>query len=142
MHKDGGDDVGILDASDHPELAAAFGAGLDIDGEDPLQALHPGHGGEGCFGFLRTGFAFWHDGLTMPAIRGEHPMEAREVESWARDQGGETGDEVERFENDVGGSVAERLLERIDDLPSLVGREALIGDRRAVILPMLCAGRT
>ena len=93
MLEDGGDDVGILDASDHPELAAAFGAGLDIDGEDPLQALHPGHGGEGCFGFLRTGFAFWHDGLTMPAIRGEHPMEAREVESWARDQGGETGDD-------------------------------------------------
>ena len=26
MHKDGGDDFGILDASDYPELAAAFGA--------------------------------------------------------------------------------------------------------------------
>jgi len=68
---------------------------------------------------------------TTLAIRGEHPMEAREVESWARDQGGETGNEVERFENDVGGSVAERLLELVDDLPSFVGREALIGDGRA-----------
>ena len=67
----------------------------------------------------------------MLAIRGEHPMEAREVESWARDQSGETGNEVERFENDVGRAVAERLLELVDDLPSLVGREALIGDRRA-----------
>ena len=52
MHKDGGDDVGILDASDHPELAAAFGAGLDIDGEDRLQALHPGHGSELFMAFL------------------------------------------------------------------------------------------
>ena len=39
--------------------------------------------------------------------------------------------QLERFENDVGGSVAERLLELIDDLPSLVGREAPIGDGRA-----------
>jgi len=67
----------------------------------------------------------------MLAIRGEHPMEARGVQSWARDQGGETGNEVERFENHVGRAVAERLLERIDDPPSLVGREALIGDGRA-----------
>lgn len=28
--------------------------------------------------------AFWHDGLTMLAIRGEHPVEAGEVESWAK----------------------------------------------------------
>ena len=39
--------------------------------------------------------------------------------------------QLERFENDVGRAVAERLLELIDDLPSLVGREALIGDGRA-----------
>jgi len=58
-------------------------------------------------------------------------MEAREAESWARDRGGETGDEVERFENDAGRAVAERLLELMDDPPSLAGRDALAGDRRA-----------
>ena len=31
----------VLDASDHSELAATFGTGLDVDGEDPLEALHP-----------------------------------------------------------------------------------------------------
>ena len=39
--------------------------------------------------------------------------------------------QLERFENDVGRAVAKRLLELVDDLPSLVGREALIGDRRS-----------
>ncbi len=38
---------------------------------------------------------------------------------------------VERIENDVGRTVAERLLELVDDLPSLANREALIGDRRS-----------
>ena len=66
MLNDGGDDAGILDASHHPEFATALGAGLDVDSEDPLQALHPSHGSE-------------------------------------------------RFENDVGRAVAERLLERVDE---------------------------
>lgn len=39
--------------------------------------------------------------------------------------------QLERFENDAGRAVAVRPLELVDDLPSLVGREALIGDRRA-----------
>ena len=46
----------------------------------------------------------------------------------------------------MGGSVAERLLELVDDLPSLVGREALVGDRRAgdvateffELVPLVC----
>jgi DNA replication protein DnaC len=31
----------ILDASDDADFAAAFGTGLDVDGEHPLEALHP-----------------------------------------------------------------------------------------------------
>ena len=38
------------------------------------------------------------------------------------------GDEVEWLEDDVGGAVAKRLLEPIDDLSPIVGREPLVGD--------------
>ena len=71
-------------------------------------------------GFLLPGFAFWHDGPTMLAIRGEHPVEAREAGSWARDRSGETGHEVERIENDVGRAVVERLLNPPAEGPEVV----------------------
>ena len=45
--EDRGDDIGIFDAGDDAQFAAALGAGLDVDGEDAFQALHPGHGGKG-----------------------------------------------------------------------------------------------
>ncbi len=128
MLEDGGDNVGILDASDHAQLAAAIRAGLDIDREYPFQSLHPGHGSEGYVRFLLTGFAFWHDRLTMLAIRGEHAVEAGEVQSRARNQGGQAGDEVEWLEDDMGGAVAEWLLELVDDLSPLAGREPFVGD--------------
>jgi hypothetical protein len=37
------DDCGFLDAGDHPQLPAALPAGLNVDGEYPLEALCPGH---------------------------------------------------------------------------------------------------
>ncbi len=37
------DDCGFLDAGDHPQLPAALAAGLNVDGEYPLEALCPGH---------------------------------------------------------------------------------------------------
>jgi hypothetical protein len=40
----------ILNARDDPEFAAAFGASLDVDGEDPFETLHPAHGGGECPG--------------------------------------------------------------------------------------------
>jgi hypothetical protein len=33
------DDCGLLDAGDHPQLPAALSAGLNVDGEYPLEAL-------------------------------------------------------------------------------------------------------
>ena len=45
--EDRGDDIGIFDAGDDAQFAAALGAGLDVDGEDAFQALHPSNGGKG-----------------------------------------------------------------------------------------------
>ena len=105
-----------------------LGAGLDVDGEDAFQALYPGHGGKGLIRLFVARFAFWHDRLTMLAIRCEHAVEPGEVQSRTRDQRRQAGDEVEWVEDDVGGAVAKRLLEPIDDLSPIVGREPLVGD--------------
>ena len=35
------DDCGLLNAGDHPQLPAALSAGLNVDGEYPLEALCP-----------------------------------------------------------------------------------------------------
>ena len=109
--EDRGDDIGIFDA-----------------GDDAFQAPHPGHGGKGLIRLFVARFAFWHDGLAMLAIRREHAVEPGEVQSRTRDQRRQAGDEVERVEDDVGGAVAKRLLEPIDDLSPIIGREPLVGD--------------
>ena len=70
--EDRGDDIGIFDAGDDAQFAAALGACLDVDGEDAFQAPHPGHGGKGLIRLFVARFAFWHDGLTMLAIRREY----------------------------------------------------------------------
>ena len=109
-------------------LPPHLGAGLDVDGEDAFQAPHPGHGGKGLIRLFVARFAFWHDGLTMFAIRREHAVEPGEFQSRTRDQRRRAGDEVEWVEDDVGGAVAKRLLEPIDDLSPIIGREPLVGD--------------
>ena len=126
--EDRGDDIGIFDAGDDAQFAAALGAGLDVDGEDAFQALRPGHGGKGLIRLFVARFAFCHDGLTMLANRREHAVEPGEVQSRMRDQRRRAGDEVEWVEDDAGGAVAKRLLEPIDDLSPIVGREPLVGD--------------
>ena len=60
--EDRGDDIGIFDAGDDAQFAAALGACLDVDGEDAFQALHPGHGGKGLIRLFVARFAFWRDG--------------------------------------------------------------------------------
>ena len=58
--EDRGDDIGIFDAGDDAQRATALGAGLDVDGEDAFQALHPSHGGKGLIRLFMARFAFWH----------------------------------------------------------------------------------
>ena len=45
MVEDFADDVGVLDASDDLDGAAAGLTGFDIDVEHPLETLGPSHGG-------------------------------------------------------------------------------------------------
>ena len=78
-------------------------------------------------------------------------MEPGEVESWARNQGRQAGNEIEGIQHDVRCAVAKGLLERVKDLSALMGREALVGNGGAgdvatefferVALPGLAAGR-
>ena len=93
--EDRGDDIGIFDAGDDAQFAAALGAGLDVEGEGAFQAPHPGHGGKGLIGLFAARFAFWRDGPAMLAIRREHVVEPGEVRSRTRDQRRQAGDEVE-----------------------------------------------
>ena len=65
------------------------------------------------------------DFLDQPVLLGD----LRAIGGWrcARHERGQAGDEVQGVEHDVGGAVAKRLLEFINHLPALVGRQALIG---------------
>ncbi len=128
MLKDCGNDIWIFDAGDDVQRATALGAGLDVDGEDAFQALHPSQGGKGLVRRFVARFAFWHDGLTMLAIRREHAVEPGEVQSRTRNQSRQAGDQLVWVEHDVGRAVAKRLLEPIDDLSPIIGREPLAGD--------------
>ena len=43
MPQNPGNQCRRLDTGNHPQCAAAIGAGLDVDGEDTLEALHLRH---------------------------------------------------------------------------------------------------
>ena len=64
----------------------------------------------------------------MLAMWREHAVAPGAVQSRARDPCRQAGDEVEWVEHNVGGAIAQRLLEPIDDTSPLVGREPLMGD--------------
>ena len=46
-----------------------------------------------------------HDAFAMLEVRGEHPVEASEVQSWAWDQCGQAGNKIQRFQHDMGRAV-------------------------------------
>ena len=126
MLEDGGDDVRVFDAGDNMQLGAALGASLYVNGEDPFQPLHPGHG---CpWLVVCLGLASRHDVFTLFAVWGEHTVEAGEVQTRTRHQRGQAGNKVERVEHDMGGAVAKRPFEFVDDLATLIGGETLVGD--------------
>ena len=84
--EDHGDDVRVFDAGNHSEVATALGAGLDVDGEDSLQALHPRHGYQ--WFVVCLGLASRHDEFSLFAVWGEHTVEAGEVQTRTRHQRG------------------------------------------------------
>ena len=50
-----------------------------------------------------------HDGAAVLGVGGEDAMVEHEVDTWARDEGGETADELVRGEVEVGGAIAPRV---------------------------------
>ena len=69
----------VLDAGDHSELATAFRASLDVDGEDPFEPLHPTHGCQGLVAIHRALCSLRHDAITMLKVRGENTMKPSQV---------------------------------------------------------------
>lgn len=69
-----------------------------------------------------------HDVFTLLAVRGEHTVQAGEVQTRTRHQCGQAGHQVEWVEHDMCGAVAKRLFEFVDVLATRIGGEALVGD--------------
>jgi len=57
-------------------------------------------------------------------------MKAGQVDPGLGRQGGEAGDEVERFEDDMGGAIAVRRLELVANVAVRGERQALFRHRR------------
>jgi len=53
---------------------------------------------------------------------------AKQMDSRAGNEGGESGNEVQWLEQDVGGAVGERAFELVDDEAVAVDAQALEGD--------------
>ena len=136
---------------EHGSLAAAVCAGEHVDEVDASEEIGPGEAAR-CAGFgfwfgggvgwrslgagLRVG-AFgvvgrsWHDAIAERRGWGEHAVVGDQVGARSRHQSGESRDEVERIEDDVGGPVAELALQLVDDLGAASGEgEALVYEWR------------
>ena len=119
------DDDLIFDASDDLYGAATAGAGFHVDIEHALEALRPGHRGvtfDGRFGLTivvasRAFAATCGSDLGTPVMIGsQHTVVANQVDAGPWYQGGEACDKVNRLEHDLGGAIAIRCLERVDNL--------------------------
>ena len=112
----------VFNAGNDLHGTAALLTGLDVDPENTLQALSPAHG----LTLLRPGSllvgrssltASGRGDLRAPAtVRGKYPMEAGEIDSWPGYQRRQSGNEIQWFEDDVGGAVAVRRFQRITDI--------------------------
>lgn len=111
----------IFDTGDDLDAAAAFTASLDINIENALEALRPGHG-RAAFGWhlvLRlirhfslvafTTLGRRHPGAVF-AVGCEHAMKSCQVHSGLGHQGHQSCNEVQRLEDDMGGTIAVRAM--------------------------------
>ena len=109
----------ILDSGDDPELAAAFRAGFDVDGEYPPEALHPAHRRGGSVVVYCAARPVRNNAGAVFAVRRKEAVEAGEIQSGAWHQGSQPGDgrscasmrprhtvhpehKVQRLQDDVG----------------------------------------
>ena len=89
----------VFDAGDNLDSAAAFPAGLDVDIENPLQALRPAHRGAAfgrglllqvIHGFRLVAPLYRSDRRSVLAVRRKHTMESGEIDTRLRHQGGQS----------------------------------------------------
>ena len=124
MFKNPLDDCGLLNAGDHPQLPAALSAGLDINGEHPLEALCPRHrplaASDRCLTALggSDGVCPGHNLCPVRARRCEHAMVPGQVRAGFWHQRGEAGNKVFGLKDHVRGAVAIRCLQRIAYVPA------------------------
>ena len=119
----------VLDAGNYPELAATFRAGLDIDGEHPLEPLHPAHRGGRLIDIVAPG-ALRHDAGAVFEVGCKYSVETGQIQPRPGNQGRQAGDEVHRFQHDVGRSIPKRMFVAVHDPAPVIDAEALGGDRR------------
>ena len=62
----------------------------------------------------------WNDRGTEFSIRRQHAMEANEVESWARHEGGQALHEFQRGHKDMGGAILVGALELQYDIAVII----------------------
>jgi len=121
------DDHGIFDAGNDPDITAAFTAGFNINIENPLQPLCPGHGcaafcwslvlsGFCCYRFLSFTSFGWCYQCPVLAIGRKHPVKADEVNSGPGNQSDQSGDKVQWLKYDMRGAVVPRCFQLIADL--------------------------
>ena len=135
VREDALDEGGVLDAGDHREPPAAAAAVLEVDGEHAFESLRPTHGevpggrllDRACVAVRALAAAGRGDRGAQRRRRGEHAVVPGQVHPRHGHQDGETGEEVQRLEQDVGGAVAVGGLEPIAH-PAL-GRERQPFDR-------------
>jgi len=132
MIEDLPDHDGILDTGDDPGGAAAFAACLNLDIEDALQTLRPGHGSTRFGGHLRfhryPGVVAltppcWRHQLPELAVRCKHTVEARQIDARLRHQGGQPGNETERLKDHIGSTIPVQCLK-------LVAKDAMGSERQ------------
>ena len=98
-------------------MPRAQGCAGAADVEHSLQALGPSHRGPAfgggavfwlveCFGLAALATLGRCHPRAVFAVGGEHAVEARQVDPWLRHQGGQSCEEVEGLEDDMGGAVA------------------------------------
>src|SRR5258707_13562481 len=133
---------GFLKARDDLDGSAAALTDGHIDFKNTCQSLGPRHSDvtrercllplARCWRLPRTTAAFRrHDLRAQPMVGSKTAVKARQVDARAGDQGGQSRQEIQRFENDVGGAVAVRGLERVADVALGRERESLDRHRRA-----------
>ena len=72
----------VLDTGNDPQLPATIGTGLDVDGEDALKALRPGHGCHGFSAVHRASRPLRDNAFSVLEVGRKDTMEASEVQMW------------------------------------------------------------